>query len=295
MRSYVLAAAFFAIALPPGGAAAESAPVDTVVVKRSGIAAHAEVAEEFAERCRVRTRVVNIDEEHARSLRTGLHSSDVVLAVGQRALDAVVGTRAHVISALTLSPPESVVVADAIPPPELTLRALKAARPSVKRIVIVHGPRTDALVSGMTQPARDLGLTLVFARAGDGAQAVRELHRIVATPPGVDAIWLAPDIDVLSSQLLQYAISLEIQRMLPVAAVSRQQVKAGALIAVDADPRAVGRQAADLANRMLAGESASSLGAHGLTGSLELSVNGEVARRLGVDLAALSALDARIE
>ena len=46
---------------------------------------------------------------------------------------------------------------------------------------------------------------------------------------------------------------------------------------------------------MLAGEPIETLLSQGQTGSLELLVNGEVARRLGVDVAALAALGARIE
>ena len=72
-------------------------------------------------------------------------------------------------------------------------------------------------------------------------------------------------------------------------------MKSGALLAVDADPRAVGRQAAALVNELLAGVPASELMATAQTGSLELVVNAEVARRLGADVAALKALGARVE
>ncbi len=267
-------------------------PIDIVVVKREGIPAHAEVAEEFADRCRVRARVVNLDPARPDAIRRQLRPSDVVLAVGQRALEAVMGSPAHVVTALAPLAPDGVIAADALPPPELALRALKAARPSVKRVGVVHGPRTARLVAEMEQPARNLGLTLVYARAVDGPHALRELHRIA---PFVDALWLAPDLDVMTPQVFQYALTLEIQRLIPVAAVTRQQVKSGALLAIDADPHAVGRQAAEIANRLLAGEAFERLAASQQTGSLELTVNGEVARRLAVDVAALAALGARIE
>src|SRR5207244_2157178 len=137
---------------------------------------------------------------------------DVVLAVGQRALDAVVGSRAHVVAALALDEPPGVISADALPPPELALRALKASRPALRRIGVVYGPRTDALVARMDEAAR-----------------------------------------------------------------------------------ALGRQAAELANRLLAGEDPAALEESGQTSSLELMVNGDVARRLGVSTEALRALGARIE
>jgi ABC-type uncharacterized transport system substrate-binding protein len=267
--------------------------IEIVVVKREGIAAHAEVAEEFADRCRVRAKVVNLDLRYPGQVRDMLHSNYVVLAVGQKALEAVKNSPAHIVTALAQSTPPGVIVSDAVPPPELALRALKAARPTVKRIGVVHGPRTDRLIADMVAAARDLGVTLVVVRAGDGPQAVRELRKIAST---IDALWLAPDLDVLTPQLFQYAITLEIQRMIPVVAVTRQQVKSGALLAIDADPHAVGRQAAEIVNRLLAGEDFQKLSASQQTGSVEVSFNGEVARRLGANVDALEKLDAvRVE
>ncbi len=289
MRWVAIALAWCAL---PSVGRADAQGIEIVVVKREGIAAHAEVAEEFADRCRVRARVLNLDMRHPEQVRGWLHSNDVVLAVGQKALEAVVDSPAHVVSALAMTTPPGVIASDAVPPPELALRALKAARPTVKRIGVVHGPRTDRLINDMTAAARSLQVALVVVRAGDGPQAVRELRKIA---PSIDALWLAPDLDVLTPQLFQYAITLEIQRMIPVAAVTRQQVKSGALLAIDADPHAVGRQAAEIANRLLSGEDFQKIGASQQTGSLELSINGEVARRLGVDVPALLALGARVE
>ena len=62
--------------------------MQVVVVKRAGVTAYEEVAEEFGERCRVRARVVSFgDEGAARPPR--LARDDLVVTVGQEALDAV--------------------------------------------------------------------------------------------------------------------------------------------------------------------------------------------------------------
>jgi ABC-type uncharacterized transport system substrate-binding protein len=143
----------------------------------------------------------------------------------------------------------------------------------------------------MDEPAAALGLKLYKLRASDGPEAVRELH---AAADDVDAIWLAPDLALLVPQLFQYALTLEIRRSVPLIAATRQQVKSGALLAVDADPRAVGRQAAVLVNGLLAGAPPERL-QEAQTGTLEVVVNADVARRLGADMQALRALGARIE
>ena len=268
-------------------ALADDAPLDIVVVKRPGISAYQEVTEEFAENCRVRARVINLVGPAPE-----LHKSDVVLAVGQRALEAVEHSGARVVSALAFRVPYGVIAADVQPPPELSLRALKVARPSVRRVGVVYGPSSDVLVAQMREPAAALGLVLVKARALDGPAAVRELNRISGQ---IDALWLAPDLDVMVPQLFQYALGLEIRRAIPIVGVSRHQVRSGALLAVDADPRAIGRQAAALVNELLAGVPAEELMAATQTGSLELVVNADVARRLHADVAALKALGARFD
>lgn len=287
----LLRAGLSLLALAPAAVAAArplDGPSDIVVLKRPGVSAYQEVTDEFLEHCRVRARIVNL---------TGspppLHPSDVVLAVGQRAVDAVAGSGARVVSALALRVPFGAIAADAQPAPELALRALRAAHPTVRRVGLVYGPNTDVLVAQSRQPAQALGLTLVKARASDGPGALRELARIAGQ---VDALWLLPDLEVVVPQVFQYALSLEIRRGIPIVGVSRQQVHSGALLAIDSDPRAVGRQAALLVNQLLDGGSPEHAGSARARGrSLELVVNGDVARRLRADLPALRALGARVE
>jgi hypothetical protein len=264
-----------------------------IVVKRAGVTAYEEVAEEFADHCRVRARVLTLDDHNGPLVRAQLRRGDVVVAVGQRALDAVRGAPAHVISALAFAVPRGVIPADEQPPPEAALRALKAAKPAVRRVGVVYGPGTAKLVERVAAQARALDLELVRVHAPDGPGAIRNLRERAAE---VDALWLAPDLDVLTPQLFQFALSLEIRRNLPLVAVTRQQVQSGALLAIDADPHAVGRQAADLAYQLLAGTTpASLLDTERPMSVAELTVNRDAARRLGIDEDALARLGARIE
>ncbi|MCA1665312.1 MAG: hypothetical protein LC659_13790 [Myxococcales bacterium] len=207
-------------------AAASAEPMSVVVVKRAGVMAYEEVAEEFAEQCRVRARVVSLGDGMA---------------------------------------------------PQLS----------------ADGPRSSTVVAQASRAAERLGLALVTTRVASGPEAVRALR---AMSDKVDALWLPGDTDVVTSQLFQYALRLQLERGLPVAAATRQQVHSGALVAADFSPRAAGRIAADLANRYLEGRSvvidASELD---LYSGARVTVNAQVARRLGVDVAALIRMGARIE
>ena len=281
-----------ALALVGMTAAAHAEPMQVVVIKRAGVMAYEEVVEEFAEQCRVRARVVSLGEEGVRAPR--LSADDVVVTVGQEALDAVRGTRAHVIPTLAFETPEGLVGPPTSPHPELILRVLAVARPGkVHTVGVVYGPRSTAIVAQARHAAERLGVALLTSRVASGPEAVRALH---AMSEKVDALWLPGDTDVVTPQVFQYALRLQLERGLPVAAATRQQVHSGALVAADFSSRSSGRIAADLANRYLEGrtEAIDPSQIDWYSGA-RVTVNAQVARRLGVDVAALMRMGVRIE
>lgn len=283
-----------ALALVGMTAMAHAEPMQVVVVKRAGVMAYEEVAEEFAEQCRVRARVITLGtpDEGGVSRVPRFSADDVVVTVGQEALDAVKGTKAHVIPTLAFETPEGLVGPPTAPHPELILKVLAMARPGrVHTVGVVYGPRSTGVVAQATRAAERLGVALVTSRVASGPEAVRALH---AMSEKVDALWLPGDTDVVTTQVFQYALRLQLERGLPVAAATRQQVHSGALVAADFSPRAAGRIAADLANRYLEGRTDDPTDVDWYSGA-RLTVNAQVARRLGADVTALAHMGARIE
>jgi hypothetical protein len=265
-------------------------PMQVVLVKRAGVTAYEEVAEEFAERCRVRARVISFGDDGLRATRFG--ADELVVTVGQEAFDAVKSTRAHLVPTLAFHTPTQVWGPPAAPHPELILKVLATARPQkIHMVGAVYGPRSDAIMKEATRAAERLGLTLLATRVSDGPEAVRALHRLSNQ---VDALWLPGDTDVLTPQVFQYALRLQLERGLPVAAATRQQVHSGAFVAADFSPRAAGRIAAELANRYLDGLDVDAEHVD-LYGGARLTVNTAVATRLGADVAALVRMGARLE
>jgi len=236
--------------------------------------------------------VVSLGEEGVRAPR--LSADDVVVTVGQEALDAVRGTRAHVIPTLAFETPEGLVGPPTSPHPELILKVLALARPGkVHAVGVVYGPRSTAIVAQAMRAGERLGVVLVTSRVGSGPEAVRALH---AMSEKVDALWLPGDTDVVTTQVFQYALRLQLELGLPVAAATRQQVHSGALVAADFSPRSSGRIAADLANRYLEGRTdAVDPSSIDWYSGARVTVNAQVARRLGVDVAGLMRMGARIE
>jgi len=126
-----------------------------------------------------------------------------------------------------------------------------------------------------------------------GPQAVRTLHALAEKH--IDAIWLPGDSDVITPQVFQYALRLQLERGMPVVAATRQQVHSGALVAVDFSPRAAGRVAAELTNRLLEGKPIGDGSEVDLYGGARITVNSTAARRLGIDTEPLLRLGAKIE
>ena len=287
-----------ALALVGMTAAASAEPTQVVVVKRAGVMVYEEVAEEFAESCRVRARVVSLGPNEEGGVRAPRFSADdLVVTVGQDALDAVRGTKARVIPTLAFEKPEGLVGPPTAPHPELILKVLAMARPGrVHTVGVVYGPRSTGIVAQATRAAERLGVALLTSRVASGPEAVRALH---AMSDKIDALWLPGDTDVVTTQVFQYALRLQLERGLPVAAATRQQVHSGALVAADFSPRAAGRIAADLVNRYLEGRAVEPSTVDPAEvdwySGARVTVNAQVARRLGADLGALARMGARIE
>jgi hypothetical protein len=293
-----------------GAATAQERPrgaSEVVLVKRAGVTAYEEVSEEFAERCRVRARVVSFGDEGAPPAseiraRWRIGPSALVVTIGQEALDALAAVPAGaagalgqlVVPTLAFHTPPGLKGPAASPHPELLLRVLKTARPALRTVGAVYGPRSEPQMETARDAAAKVGLSLITARADDGPAAVRALRQLVDGRTHVQAIWLPGDTDVITPQVFQYALKLQLERGLPLAAATRQQVHSGALVAVDYAPRAAGRAAAELANRVLDGRTPTAEGIDVHTGA-RITVNAQTARRLGVDGSALARLGATVE
>jgi hypothetical protein len=295
--------ALVAAAACPTSAEMRPRATEVVVVKRAGVTAYEEVSEEFGERCRVRARVVTFGEDNQPAppkeqllQQAHLGRGTLVVTIGQEALDAVKGTDAHVIPTLAFHIPPGLPGPPAAPHPELVLRVLQTARRGVQTLAAVYGPRSESAIVEARDAAAKLGLQLVAARVDGGPAAVRALHQLV-TRSRVQAIWLPGDTDVITPQVFQYALRLQLERGLPLVAATRQQVHSGALLAVDFAPRATGRAAAELANRLLEGRALATTPANDpeILGGARITVNAQAARRLGADSAALLRLGAKVE
>lgn len=269
------------------------------LLRREGFAEYEQFVTAFRSRLRADTRLLAVRPDNASALLHYLRTARpaLVLALGETAYR--LAQRAGVAPLLAvyvfdgaLASHQAVV---APLPPEEVLGLLTALQPQSRRVGLLSGraPLTPAFARALTHEARRRRLQLVRLPSTSGAAAIRLLRREASR---IDALWLLPNPDNLTSQLLRYAVALQLHRRLALIGVTRQQVRAGALFALDYAPEQLARVAAAQAHALLrehttAGEDiAAGRGLRALKhqpaspGPPRLAINALTAARLGVDL-----------
>jgi putative ABC transport system substrate-binding protein len=191
---------------------------------------------------------------------------DLILALGTRAAREAASHEPSipVVYSMVLAPPESVpddaqqvlknLTGSTLNIPlETQLKEIVRVFPSVRRIGIISDPsRTRSVVETARQLVSQRGLSLRVAWA-DSEQVIPEAVRNLRD--SIDVLWMIPDETVLTPRSSRYIIFELIKAGVPVMGLSSAYVKAGALVALDCDYTDVGRQAGELAVRILAGQS----------------------------------------
>lgn len=177
-------------------------------------------------------------------------------------------------------------------PARLQFETLKALLPHVKKVGVLYNPReTAAIVEPAMQAAAALGLGLIAMPVTAAEQiptTMSELER------QIDALWSVADSTVFESdRSVEFLLRRTLQSRIPFMGLSPAFVKAGALIALSADYRDVGRQCGEEAAQVLAGRAPASLP---ITTPRKVTpyVNLNVARAIGVEIPTSSMVEAVI-
>jgi putative ABC transport system substrate-binding protein len=210
----------------------------------------------------------------------------IILAVGSNALSLAKETSGIPIVYCMVPDPRSIIGkrSDATGvrmgiAPGRQLAALTGAIPGIRRIGLVYDPgESGGLVRRAEAFARKQGLTLVAVEA-DSAKDVPAL--VSAMEGDIDAFWMLPDKTVLTPQTAEYILLFSLETGTLVFTFSEKYLDAGAAICACFDAAAVGRQAAVMARRILAGAAVRDVPPEDLAG-FGVKLNDKVLRRLGI-------------
>lgn len=253
---------------------------------------HLFALEGFRDACDAETSVFDVESPRSASLvrRVLRAGPEVIFAIGRDALSNVAGVKGvPVIFSLVLRPeamvpPESPITGVSITlPVEKQLDALDLVLPGARRIGVVYDPgETGPMLKELKAAASSRGYQVV-------ARAVRSDKEVFAAldslRDGIDVLWMLPDITVVNFETVKRMMFYSFDHRVPVYAVSGKYVENGALMALGVDAYDMGRQAGEMANRILAGEDAGGIPIeHARKGSLYLNLS--TAERLGLEIPA---------
>jgi putative tryptophan/tyrosine transport system substrate-binding protein len=134
-------------------------------------------------------------------------------------------------------------------PPREQLRGFARVLPWSKRIGLIYDhARSGEMMIQARAAATELDIELIAERAA----SAKEVPALLAKLQGrIDAIWLLPDLTVLTPQTMEEILLFSFKNSIPVLSFSEKFLEAGAAVAVSYDPVAMGEKAGELAREVL--------------------------------------------
>lgn len=135
-------------------------------------------------------------------------------------------------------------------PPVTFLSQAQAFFPNMVSVGVIRGKMNAEDREELMRAAAEVGVEIELREVGSPREFRREFNKVVGS---VDAVWVTPDRDVLSPEGFRTAVQEMKRRQKPLLSDTANMVNAGAAFAVTPDTAGVGRQAAEIARRILDG------------------------------------------
>jgi ABC-type uncharacterized transport system substrate-binding protein len=130
-------------------------------------------------------------------------------------------------------------VVSVIPAPASVLSQFHLLDKRTKRLGVITGSGSQALVAELRRAAAGRGLQLVSREAKTDREFLYEAQRLSSQ---VDAYWLLPDERILSATAIRQFMRIAVKRGKPVIAFNPNLLKLGALLSVESNEGQVARK-----------------------------------------------------
>jgi putative ABC transport system substrate-binding protein len=189
------------------------------------------------------------------------NGTKVVIALGRQGLRVAGGLDwpvGVVVSGLSTVPDGDKQIGISLTPdPALLFAQLKTLVPSIRRVIVVYNPaNNDWLIKLAREAARAQGLELLALEARDLVQAARHYEAAFAASDSKhDALWLPIDATTVDeSTILPIVLTESWNRSMPIFSTNKLHVKKGALFSLSPNNVELGRNLANLAVSIIAGD-----------------------------------------
>jgi putative ABC transport system substrate-binding protein len=217
--------------------------------------------------------------------------AEVVLAIGQRAAQlaesgaASAAIVACMILGRSIAGSRRVTGLRMEVSPDTQLTFFRRVHSGLKRLGVIYQPKVSGdYLSEAQRVAASLGIILTPRAVSDAREVRGVLTELVA---GVDGLWLLPDPQLITADMLNFLLVTTLERKLPLFGFLDSFTKLGALAAVAPDYKGIGQRAARIAGELAARAPEARLPVPAMAGSPGLySLNLKTARQLGIDIPA---------
>lgn len=223
---------------------------------------------------------------------------ELILAIGMDALDKLKSIKdVPIIYVMVLSPRNLVPEGGNITgismkiAPEKQFAVLRELLPNVRRIGVFFDPDKSGYYVGRASNAASLmGIELLTKKVKSSKEAVAAIDAIKGK---VDALWLLPDTTVVNQGTIDLLLLSSLENSIPVITFSDKYAEKGALLSLEVDPVDAGKQAGEMANRLLGGTDIRKIANEDARSAI-ITVNLLVAKKLGIHISASAINHARI-
>jgi putative ABC transport system substrate-binding protein len=211
---------------------------------------------------------------------------DVILSLGMDALQKTKGIKGiPVVYCMVLNPQsilsgEKHITGVSINiPQEKQLEALLRALPDTKNIGLLYDPmNTGHIVKKAKEAAEKIGINLITEKI----YSSRDVPPAINDMKGkIQVFWMLPDITVVTPEAIEFLILFSLENKIPILTFSEKYVELGALMSIGIDPYDIGRQAGEMAVKILSGKNLTSIQRVDARSAV-ISLNLRIARKLGI-------------
>jgi putative ABC transport system substrate-binding protein len=165
-------------------------------------------------------------------------------------------------------------------PARVKLERIRKLLPATRRIGVTYTPESALLYQEIVQECRAVGLEAVGRQIDSGKELPEAFAEIA---PQIDLFLMVPDTRIFFPRSIEYLLVEGLKARVPVVGLAASYSRAGALLSFEADYREVGRQAGEMAVRIINGEKPANL-EPAAPRRIKTSVNLAVAERLRIAL-----------
>lgn len=165
-------------------------------------------------------------------------------------------------------------------PPDIQFKYFQRVVGNIRRMGVIYSDETENVIRQAEVAARALGITLVSVKIKsekDIPGAIDSLCKVS------DALWSVADHIVYTPQSTRHIILQTLRNRIPLMAFSQSLVESGGLFTLDFDFKDIGRQAGEIARRVLRGEDPGEIPVS-TPGVIYFKYNEKTAEQIAVDI-----------